>query len=149
MAASDLSYCEYTSDPRYVDFKSIEEHFAAFPIGDWHPLIDNIGDQLISGAKSKLRSVTFMQYNQVNQCRFNIAEHHHFLSQEIKNEQSVQFTYADPIVCMLCRAFDYKLNSKTLLKNQRIPCPVHQHKQGRLSVLHLNKERNQHDSYGF
>jgi len=91
VAANDLTYHEYTSttDPCYLDFKPIKEHFVAFPIGDWHLSIDRIHNQIISGAETKLSSINFMQYHQVNQCHFDIAQRCHFLSQEIKNKKSV------------------------------------------------------------
>ena len=63
--------------------------------------------------------MTDFQLNKANLCRYEIGQHLGFICNKIKNEQNVRFTYADPIICMLCRTFGYKLELEDTIENAK------------------------------
>lgn len=113
--ASELTYEELTYEDSATpdNLLPTTAHFVGLPLHDtWHPIgKEEICQQICDGAVEKYKSkIKQKEYREVYSCRYQMAEHHSFfLDNKINNEQGIRYTFADPIVSMLRRAFGYKL----------------------------------------
>ena len=118
VSASQLVYNEHKCTLEGIG--KVDDHFVGIPIPhNWYPAYQDVRNNIYEDAKLKHDSMTDIQISEATLCRYEISQHHGFVSNKIKNEQSVRFTYADPIICMLCRAFGYKLELEDMIEKSK------------------------------
>ena len=117
VAASSLTYEEVgTTD----NLKHSNKHFAGLKLWHDHPT----GERVTLMLKENLLQragllLSINPYKHVLKCRHSISQNYGFLIDGIKKEAELRYAYGDPLVNMLCEAFDYKLELEDSMDEAR------------------------------
>ena len=102
------------------DLQHSDKHFAGLELWHDHPTGETVTSLIKEGlSRRAVEAQQINPYKHVFKCRYDICQNYGYLKDGINKEAELRYTYGNPLVNMLCGAFDYKLELGDVMEEAR------------------------------